>query len=337
MAPGGADAIRKKSKIRMRQAWKGLASLDEGELLEDVQLTNLEGGKDGSSAMLLTMAEKWGTELGYDGGRLGGKIRTMKAFLPKGLAVLVDRALRDSRNSKIPPALAQNGNDDDDSSSDDDDSHGDIAAFCFGIPGEKNDPPSSQRSKSTKNATHREDESVELQRKSATFNTQHESGQNTDTEFPQQELQTLRSDDASDCKIKFFSQHETDFNSSSALEAAALPRSPVLTAVDNVLEDRSPSLSRTASIVDNAVEKALSEDVTGKTSIWSKLASLKAQPSLVLRLADQTEGQRHSDKNTKGSSGHPGFRALVWINFKTREETSKIIEESPLHEACCRF
>lgn len=126
MAAGGADAIRKEIELAKATSVDTLALLDEEELLEDVHLSNLEGGNEART--LSSVAEKWGTELGYDGGRLGGKIRVLMAFLPKGLTVLVDSALRKSRMRKIPERLA---NDDGDDSSSDDESHGQTAALIF--------------------------------------------------------------------------------------------------------------------------------------------------------------------------------------------------------------
>ena len=103
--------------------------IDEDAVIEDPAMDYLMGS---NAEALVT---KWASEPGFwfDGGRIQTKIRVMQAFLPKGLSLLLERALRTSRMEKLArekPMLMET--DDDYDSQSQDDGRGRTADFLFG-------------------------------------------------------------------------------------------------------------------------------------------------------------------------------------------------------------
>ncbi|KLO11494.1 hypothetical protein SCHPADRAFT_891560 [Schizopora paradoxa] len=299
MAPGGAENIH--ADIRKENTTKidSFTILDERELLEDVQLTNLECGGLEKDSALSTAAEKWGTDLEYDGGRLGGKIRAMRAFLSKNLASLVDGALKRSRNKILPSHLNYDeaeGEEDNDSGTDDGDSHGEIAGKIF--------PDYAMKDADDVDDSHQQSvKSEAIDQHCCETKPDPSTLKNGRNSRVADNTRRRKKPNPSTADMEVYKEEHPPDDA----HAFALPRSPVLAAVDNVLKERSQSLSlsisRTCSVTtilnDDAqvTTGALSFSVNEKAvvSTWSKLASLKARPSLVLRLAD--EGQRSRDKS----------------------------------------
>ncbi|TDL17208.1 hypothetical protein BD410DRAFT_843764 [Rickenella mellea] len=111
MTPGGADTIR--AEVQAAGIIDNISELNEDEVIEDVAIANLEGHHG-----ITELAEQWGDDSGegFEDSRTGGKVRKMFAFLPKGITLLVDRAIRDARVKALPAAYIES---DHDSQSDD--------------------------------------------------------------------------------------------------------------------------------------------------------------------------------------------------------------------------
>lgn len=103
--------------------------IDEDTVIEDPAMEYLMGN---NAKGLVT---RWASEPGFwfDGGRMQTRIRVMQAFLPKGLSLLVERAVRTSRMEKLAkekPMLMES--DDEYDSQSQDDGRGQTADFLFG-------------------------------------------------------------------------------------------------------------------------------------------------------------------------------------------------------------
>lgn len=127
MAPGGVERLRE--ELRLAGAVNHLSQLNENDLIEDLEFSNMEGGC-GSEALDALVA-KWAVGIDTENGqtKTGLLIRIAQAYLPKGVCFLIDRALRTARQKK--PVQSFEDEDSDDSSSKE--SHGRTAEIIFGI------------------------------------------------------------------------------------------------------------------------------------------------------------------------------------------------------------
>ena len=128
LAEGGVDRIRK--DIEAAGALDNLDILDVACVMEDSTLANIEGGRE-----VETIAARWTKDKESDEDeRLGKRIKEMHMYLPKGLHVLIERALRDARailKSVTAPMYVQPDSDDDSSGSEEE-ARGMMADLLFG-------------------------------------------------------------------------------------------------------------------------------------------------------------------------------------------------------------
>ena len=127
MAPGGAERIRDEARgAGAATDLTRLKELNEFELLVCAELENLETGGSDIGRELDLLVRTWGDA--PSGGGLapqqyaGGAIRMIQNYLPKGMALLVERSLRDAQKSRMPQP-AGDGSDENDSDTSDEEGH----------------------------------------------------------------------------------------------------------------------------------------------------------------------------------------------------------------------
>lgn len=152
MAPTGAEAIRE--EIKLYDAIGDLQMLDDEESIEDATMANLEGSVgDASSSTsqdtrLTALVSRWATDVGLSN-HIADQLRFVQGYLPRGLRVLVERALRDARVKRLPAYLLQDSSQEE--TQRDDEGHARTAEFLFG--NYRGTPMSSPTSSPTREST----------------------------------------------------------------------------------------------------------------------------------------------------------------------------------------
>ena len=128
MAKGGADRIQQEMSEKL--SLSEINNIEIDAVLGDSSLKNLEGGS--ASEDLETLAGLWVSTPGGIGGFISAKgmISRLMGFLPKGVSVLVERALRDAHQQRIIPAYLES--DDDADSSGEEEGAEKVAELLFG-------------------------------------------------------------------------------------------------------------------------------------------------------------------------------------------------------------
>lgn len=129
MGEGGTARI--KEEMSEKLSLSDINKIEVGVMIESSELKNLEGGN--ASYELEKLANIWTADPGAASGSksLESMIIRLKGFLPKGISVLVERALRDAQRQKPLPVYLKSDEDEADSSSEEEGS-GRTAELLFG-------------------------------------------------------------------------------------------------------------------------------------------------------------------------------------------------------------